>query len=686
MIGILVLALAAILSNNTFAQSLHDKTLDEVVNQTSGLDESAQIEVGDNPRSIHINEKTNTIYIVNFLSDSVSVISGENNTRIKDIPVGNGPVDIAINEFTDKVYVANAFSNSISVIDGRTNTKIEDDIPMENGAGNMDILGDDPGTYEPGSNGTLYVLNGNDSVSVINATTDEKIGEDIPVGNGPREIVVDDFADKVYVANYDNASISVINGWSNRKIEDIPVGVRPTAIDLYQDPSSISSNGRIYVANDGNDTVSVIDGSDNTKIGEDIPLPGASGPSDIDALQDSIVGVSHNKVYVANRYNNSVSVIDVNNNTRIKDIPVGDGPEAIASYPDDLDADAIYQFVNPTVYVANYGIDSIFDSVSVINATTDEKIGEDIPVGNGPSDIGVNKLTNTVYVVNSISDSISVIDSIANEVVAGTVFKVNPFNSGYILCDNLTTPSPLGQYIYVHSGAECTAKPNEGFGFSSWEENLEGNATQLINFSRPVSQVDSVLEFLHLKSSDKPEATMNITKFGTFTANFREVPPAIPSEYWIPLYGIIASTIVGWSIPSIIGWTKSKRDVGQLNYYHKEIASLYGDGKLDENDTKELDKLRNNIVDAYSRGKINEKHYESLKNEISILYDKIFRKRINDLLHNASKETTEEQLNKIKTDLEYAYSEGKINEKHYDLLSKAISNLETKERDKLHTD
>jgi hypothetical protein len=75
-----------------------------------------------------------------------------------------------------------------------------------------------------------------------------------------------------------------------------------------------------------------------------------------------------------------------------------------------------------------------------------------------------------------------------------------------------------------------------------------------------------------------------------------------------------------------------------------------------------------------------------LKNEISILYDKIFRKRINDLLHNASKETTEEQLNKIKTDLEYAYSEGKINEKHYDLLSKAISNLETKERDKLHTD
>lgn len=109
---------------------------------------------------------------------------------------------------------------------------------------------------------------------------------------------------------------------------------------------------------------------------------------------------------------------------------------------------------------------------------------------------------------------------------------------------------------------------------------------------------------------------------------------------------------------------------------------MYGDGKLDENDTKALDHLRNRIGDAYSEGKISEVHHENLKNEISIRYDKIFRKRIGDLLVDVSKkETTEEQLKKIKTDLEYTYSEGKINEKHYDLLTKAISNLDGKERD-----
>ncbi len=59
-------------------------------------------------------------------------------------------------------------------------------------------------------------------------------------------------------------------------------------------------------------------------------------------------------------------------------------------------------------------------------------------------------------------------------------------------------------------------------------------------------------------------------------ANFKKLPPAVPSEYLIPLYGIIISTVVGWSIPSIMGWTKSKGDAKKLNYYHKEIISLYG--------------------------------------------------------------------------------------------------------------
>jgi hypothetical protein len=36
-------------------------------------------------------------------------------------------------------------------------------------------------------------------------------------------------------------------------------------------------------------------------------------------------------------------------------------------------------------------------------------------------------------------------------------------------------------------------------------------------------------------------------------------------------------------------------------------------------------------------------------------------------------------LAQIKDEIEYAYSKGKVTEKHYDLLNKAISNLDKKE-------
>ena len=46
--------------------------------------------------------------VVNLLDDTVSVIYGENNTKIgKDIPVGNNPSDIGVNQETNTIYVVN---------------------------------------------------------------------------------------------------------------------------------------------------------------------------------------------------------------------------------------------------------------------------------------------------------------------------------------------------------------------------------------------------------------------------------------------------------------------------------------------------------------------------------------------------------------------------------------------------
>jgi YVTN family beta-propeller protein len=120
-ITILVL-IVILLSNNAFVQqTLHDKRLSEVVKQTSRFQEGSQIDVGDSPSEIGVNVVEDTVYVVKYGPDILSVISGENNRKIKDTRVGDGPDAIAVNGYTETVYVANYDSDSASVIDGTTN-------------------------------------------------------------------------------------------------------------------------------------------------------------------------------------------------------------------------------------------------------------------------------------------------------------------------------------------------------------------------------------------------------------------------------------------------------------------------------------------------------------------------------------------------------------------------------------
>jgi YVTN family beta-propeller protein len=270
-------------------------------------------------------------------------------------------------------------------------------------------------------------------------------------------------------------------------------------------------------------------------------------------------------------------------------IHVGADPEAIVEY-------------EGKIYVLNSGD----GTVSVIDGIKNTKIAT-IPVGAGPRAIDVDPDTNTIYVVNSGDGSVSVIDSQANKVVAKVMFETKPFDAGRIECDKLI--SPIEQQFYIYSGSECTAKPYPGFGFVSWQENLGGNATQLIKLLPPPSISDSILDFFHM-NSDKPEATLDITKFGNFTANFRALPPPIPPEYVATLIGVVATAFVGtWLTPALIGWRKTRT---QLKYF-KECINDIGIGK---------NKIEDKIIGYYADGKLSDVHHQLLKDKISEHYEK----------------------------------------------------------------
>jgi YVTN family beta-propeller protein len=167
-----------------------------------------------------------------------------------------------------------------------------------------------PGEAEPSglalsSDGSkLYAaLNGSNALAVINTSTNQ-VETEIPVGNAPRQVVLD--GDTAYVSNEGghpakpgettnlsdgtpivsspvtgaatSGTVSVVNLTTNKQEQEISVGLEPTA--LYQDGSTL------FVANSNDDSISQIDTTTNSVVGTTStnPLPGASVGSYANAI------------------------------------------------------------------------------------------------------------------------------------------------------------------------------------------------------------------------------------------------------------------------------------------------------------------------------------------------------------------------------------------------------------------
>jgi YVTN family beta-propeller protein len=84
---------------------------------------------GAGARGIAVNEKTNTVYVANTADDTVSVIDGRTcnasvhsgcRRSVAFAPAGSSPRRVAIDEATDTVYVTNAGSDTVTMVNGRT--------------------------------------------------------------------------------------------------------------------------------------------------------------------------------------------------------------------------------------------------------------------------------------------------------------------------------------------------------------------------------------------------------------------------------------------------------------------------------------------------------------------------------------------------------------------------------------
>jgi len=133
--------------------------------------------------------------------------------------------------------------------------------------------------------------------------------------------------------------------------------------------------------------------------------------------------------YIPNQTANTVSVIDLSDNSVIETIDVGGSPTGVA-----MDVKGGY------VYVTNFADDTVSVISSPFHAETTR-----IPVGNGPLGVVVSPDGEYVYVTNSQDDTVSVLKG--TSVIETIAVGDNPLGIAV---------TPYGEYVYVANNGDNT--------------------------------------------------------------------------------------------------------------------------------------------------------------------------------------------------------------------------------------
>jgi YVTN family beta-propeller protein len=214
------------------------------------------IELGGYPTGVTVSPDGTRVYVANYCSDdqqlkgNVSIINTTDNSLISTVEVEPIPYGIAVSPDGKKVYVTSmnltGFSNYVSVI----NTTDNNVTSIEVGVTSSGVTVSPDGTR-------VYVVNsnigwsplGNSSVSVIDTTAEQySVITNVSVGWGAVGISVTPDGKKVYVPNYINNTVSVIDTANNTVIATVPVGDTPIAFGQFIGPD-LSAQPVMPVAN-----------------------------------------------------------------------------------------------------------------------------------------------------------------------------------------------------------------------------------------------------------------------------------------------------------------------------------------------------------------------------------------------------------------------------------------------------
>ena len=351
----------------------------------------------------------------------VLLVAGVASATHPQVSVGGFPTGIALNPATDTIYVGNGDTGTLSLIDGqRCNASTARGCRQRTQAVTAGV--DPVGIAIDPATGTLYVANASGTVAVVdgrrcNAADTSRCRvapATVRVGPNPQFVAVDEKTHTVYVANSGADTVSVIDARACnaqrrtgcRVVAEVKAGALPFTLAVND------RTGTLYVADLGAGTVSVLDASrcnatDVSGCGrKPVTIRVGDFPGGI------ALDARTNTVYVTGQVTNDVWVIDGTScNARVTG-GCARPPERVAAGPGARGI-ALNERTD-TVYVANTaaGTVSVIDG-STCNATVRSGCGQTAPqaaVGISPRRVVVDELTNTVYVTNAGSDSVTMLN------------------------------------------------------------------------------------------------------------------------------------------------------------------------------------------------------------------------------------------------------------------------------------
>lgn len=467
---------------------------------TSGCAQTPRaVRVGQVPVAVAVDPTSDTVYVADEADNTVSVIDGATcngvvhsgcGRRTPSIAVGIGPNWIAVDPANHTAYTANTGNNGAGSTVSVINTAICN-ATDHSGCGQRTAavpVGTQPWavTVDQALH-TLFVINNwDDTISALNTSTcdaaDRSSSSRQPptsqVGMGPQAITLDPTTGTLYVANFVDNTVSVIDAAScdasNQSgcRDEAPVatvGGFPTAVAVDV------ANSTVYVANQDDSSVSVIDAATCNVT----QLTGCARPAATVYVGSAPTGVAvdtaTNTVYVANSGDGSVSVIDAVTCNAKQTSGCANTPPTVevGTSPRGIDVDQ----ATDTIYVTNLGVNETGGTVSVIDGATCN--GSDhagcaqtpptVTVGVAPFDLAVDQVTNTVYVANTgqlggagpvVGDTVSVIDG-------ATCNGTQHSGCGKALATIKVGPFPFGVAIDQATNTIYVADNNGGDGPAS---------------------------------------------------------------------------------------------------------------------------------------------------------------------------------------------------------------------------